>query len=72
MTSAARSGNAARREHEDRRRADHEPVGEWIRHLPEARLDVPAAREVAVELVGEGRRGEEDPAPHAGPSPASR
>ena len=45
------------------RGADHEPVGERVGDLPEARLDVPAAREVAVELVGERRGGEEDPRP---------
>ena len=52
-----------RREHQDRRRPDHQAIRERIRDLPEARLDPPAAREVAVELVGEGSGGEEDPCP---------
>ncbi len=51
------------RPHEDDRSPDHEPVGERVGHLSEARLDVPAAREPAVQLVGEGGAREEDPCP---------
>ena len=57
----ARPGKLALQREQDRRRVDHQPVGEWICELPELRLDVPAAREEAVDLIGHARD-EEDPA----------
>ena len=63
---------AAGRPHEHDRGPDHQPVGERVGDRPEARLDVPAACEVAVDLVREGRGREEEPCPPRRPSPASR
>ena len=40
----------------DHRGVDHQPVGERVGVLAELRLDVPAAREPAVDLVGDRRR----------------
>jgi hypothetical protein len=40
---------------------DQDAVGERVGDLPEGRLDVPAAREEAVDLIGDGRSGEEQP-----------
>src|SRR6185436_830136 len=51
--------NSSGCEHEDRRGADHEAIGEWIGHLPERGFDLPAAREKAVELIRECRGREE-------------
>ena len=43
------------------RGVDHQPVGERVGDLAEARLDVPAAREEAVDLVGDAGDAEDDP-----------
>ena len=45
---------------EDDRGVDHQPVGEWVGHLAELRLDLPAAREPAVHLVGDAGDREDD------------
>ena len=42
-------------EEPDHRRVDHQAVRQRVRDRPEARLDVPAPGEVAVEEVGEQR-----------------
>ena len=47
-------------EEQDHGRVDHQPVGERVGELPEARLDVPAAREEAVHLVGDPGDAEDD------------
>ena len=44
---------------QDHRRVDHQPVGERVGDLAERRLDVPAAREEAVDLVGDAGGAEE-------------
>src|SRR5207342_1905922 len=49
--------------HEDDGGSDHESVGDRVGDLPEARLHAPAACEVAIELIREGRGCEEDPGP---------
>ena len=46
---------------EDHGCVDHQPVGERVGELPETRLDVPAAREEAVHLVGDRGDAEDDP-----------
>ena len=43
---------AAGVDEQDHRAVDHQPVGERVGDLPERRLDLPAPREVAVDLVG--------------------
>ena len=45
---------------EDHGRVDHQPVGERVGDLAELRLDLPAAREPAVHLVGDAGVGEDD------------
>ena len=45
----------------DHRRVDHQPVGERVGVLSELRLDVPAPREPAVDLVGDRGDAEDDP-----------
>ena len=45
---------------EDHGGVDHQPVGERVGELPEVRLDVPAAREEAVHLVGDRGDAEDD------------
>ena len=56
-----------RDEHDDGG-VDHQPVGERVRDLAELRLDVPAPRQVAVELVGDRReRRRRCPAGQLGP-----
>ena len=47
---------AGRSPEQDDRGVDHEPVGERVGDLPELGLDVPAAGEEAVDLVGDRRR----------------
>ena len=50
------------------RRPDHQPVGQRIGELAEARLHVPAAREEPVHLVGDPRDQEERPRPPGSPA----
>ena len=45
---------------QDDGRVDHQPVGERIGDLAELGLDVPAAREPAVDLVGDAGDAEDD------------
>ena len=49
---------------------DHQPVGERIGDLAEARLDAPAAGEEPVDLVGDARDSEDVPAGQLCASPA--
>ena len=52
---------------ENHGRVDHQPIGERVRDLPEPRLDAPAPREEAVDLVGDACDEEDDPC-HPRPS----
>ncbi len=56
-------GNAAGRKHEHGRRSDHQSVGQRVCDRPEPGLDVPAARQIAVELIRQRGRAKEDPCP---------
>ena len=51
--SRARSTGAGRDDEQHDGDVDHQPVGERVGDLPELGLDAPAAREPAVELVGD-------------------
>ena len=61
MITVPAPGQLALEREQDRGRVDHQPVGERIGELAELRLDVPAASEKAVDLVGHAGD-EEDPA----------
>ena len=52
---------------QDHRRIDHQAVGQRVGELAEARLDVPAPRQPAVDLVGDPGHAEQD---RAGDRPA--
>ena len=54
MITAAAHGRRPSAHEQDHGHADHQPVGERVGDLAERRLDVPAAGEPAVELVGGG------------------
>ena len=56
-----RPGQPVVRDEQDHRGIDHQPVGERVGELAEPRLDVPAAREEAVHLVGDAGDAEDDP-----------
>ena len=58
------------RDEEDHGGVDHQPVGERVGDLPEARLDAPAPGEEAVDLVGDAGDREDDPAGQLRASPA--
>ena len=56
MTTSAGHGQPVLEEEQDHRGVDHQPVGERVGVLAELRLDVPAPREPAVDLIGDRRR----------------
>ena len=62
-------GQTAVGDEQDHRGVDHQPVGERVGDLPEARLDMPAAREEAVDLVCDAGDAEDDPRRPAGRVP---
>ena len=57
----ARPRHVVGHEEEDHGRVDHQPVGERVGHLAELRLDPPATRQEAVDLVGDAGDAEDDP-----------
>ena len=57
---SAAHGSRSSMPEQDHRGVDHQPVGERVGDLAELRLDVPAAREPAVDLVGDAGDAEDD------------